>query len=287
MSQKRYIYATLLSTPGYLQGIKVLYKSLCKYGKLRYPFVCFCSQGLPEHCIEELKWYGIECIRLSSYALEDSTFQEMKSLYSSSKVSHWAYTFDKLFLFGMEQYDKIVFLDSDMMVLNDINELFDKPNMSAVQAGRFKYPDWVRLNSGCMVFTPNKDTEKGLFDSILPAINERASQGLECGDQDVINYYFNNWPGQENLHLPQSYNVFFSWLPEYIERYGKSVDIVHFIGGGKPWFYKGSYKEMLYLIGLMRYQQSSAWTYLRYKMLLCKINFTDFLWRHGVLKRKG
>ena len=93
MDSNKYIYATLLSTPKYLQGVKALYKSLCKYGKSKHPFVCFCSKDVPQYCIEELKWYGIECVCLPSYSLSTSLLEQVKT----NKINHWIFTFDKLF----------------------------------------------------------------------------------------------------------------------------------------------------------------------------------------------
>lgn len=89
------------------------------------------------------------------------------------RYTHWCYTFDKLLLWGMTMYEKIVFLDSDMIVLKNIDELFECQDMSAVQTGRFLYPDWVRLNSRCVVFSPSKATLSGLLASIPLAIEER------------------------------------------------------------------------------------------------------------------
>ncbi|MBQ8628670.1 MAG: hypothetical protein IJ421_04250 [Prevotella sp.] len=146
----KYIFATLLSTPNYLPGVKMLYRSLKYFGNTKYPFVVFCSSDLPELCMDKLGRIGVKCIRL-----ENSTLNEISKI-NNLRYTHWCYTFDKLLLWGMTMYEKIVFLDSDMIVLKNIDELFECQDMSAVQAGRFLYPDWVRLNSGCVVFSPSK-----------------------------------------------------------------------------------------------------------------------------------
>ncbi|MBR4041815.1 MAG: hypothetical protein IKJ09_05875 [Bacteroidaceae bacterium] len=282
MDSNKYIYATLLSTPKYLQGVKALYKSLCKYGKSKHPFVCFCSKDVPQYCIEELKWYGIECVCLPSYSLSTSLLEQVKT----NKINHWIFTFDKLFLFGMVQYEKILFLDADMIVLDEISELFDKPHMSAVYAGHFKFPDWVRLNSGCMVLIPNKEVEKGLFDSIYSTINERTALGYDCGDQDVINYYYSTWPNDYELHLSEDYNVFFDWVPEYISKTNSKPKIVHFIGGFKPWMHRTYWREFAYIFRLIKDQRKCLGVYFKYKMLLCKIKFTDKLMKFRSLLKK-
>lgn len=55
----KYIFATLLSTPNYLPGVKMLYRSLKYFGNTKYPFVVFCSSDLPELCMDKLRRIGL------------------------------------------------------------------------------------------------------------------------------------------------------------------------------------------------------------------------------------
>ena len=258
------IFATLLSTPNYLSGVKMLYRSLKYSGNTNHPFVCFCSKDLPQYCIDELTTNGIQCIHLEHSALDGiPNITDIKN----ENYTNWIYTFDKLLLWGMSMYEKIIFLDSDMIVLKQIEELFEHPDMSAVQAGRFKYPDWVRLNSGCIVFSPNMTVLNGLLSTIPHAIEERQKKGYEVGDQDVLNYFFRTWPNDIPLHLDECYNCFFTNLPEYKNYFGKSPKIIHFIGSCKPWMYKGFFGEIIYIYRLLRYKRPCLFPYLYAKFL--------------------
>lgn len=80
--------------------------------------------------------------------------------------------YSKLHIFGMVDYSKIVYLDSDMMVMENVDTLFDYPAFSAVRdvAGAF--------NTGLMVIEPSTTTFKAMMDSYLEAPSyNRGDQG--------------------------------------------------------------------------------------------------------------
>lgn len=257
-------YVTLLSTQNYLDGVIVLYKSLRQYSKI--PFHCVCSKSLPKRCIEELNNEGINTISLTETAIEMAQITP----HTVSGLEHWNYTFDKLLLWGLVQFDKMVFLDSDMMVCSNIDDLFEKDNMSAVQAGRFIYDHWIRLNSGCFVLTPSKETMFLLIEQIKPTIGERLALGYGTGDQDVINRYYCNWPNETSLHLSEEYNVFFMNIPRYKELGLPSPRIVHFVGNVKPWIKKSILAEMWYIVKLCIRHKECLPYYFVYKKILQK-----------------
>ena len=39
-------------------------------------------------------------------------------------MAHWNNCFDKLLIFGMTEFDKLIFLDSDMYIIENIDHLF-------------------------------------------------------------------------------------------------------------------------------------------------------------------
>jgi len=171
---------------------------------------------------------------------------------------HWQYTFDKLQLWGLVDYEKMVYLDSDMMVMKNIDDLFDRPNFSAVAAGRLIHPTWNRLNSGTMVVEPSLQVKDELVKSIAPTVGERGRVGQSTGDQDVINHYLPDWPDKSALHLPESYNLLFKHLTIYVRKHGFSyrgsgenaIKVAHFIGARKPWHLKGM-SRYLYVLKLL------------------------------------
>jgi len=140
-------------------------------------------------------------------------------------------TFSKLHCWRLTQYDKCVFLDADTLVLQNVDELFDRAEFSAApDAG---WPDC--FNSGVFVYTPSMDT----YQALLSFATEQGS--FDGGDQGLLNMYFSDWSSQDIAkRLPFTYNVvsqtFYSYLPAF-RFYGKDVKICHFIGAQKPWSY--------------------------------------------------
>ena len=72
-------------------------------------------------------------------------------------------TFTKLHAWKLTEYHKCVFLDSDVMVLQNIDDLFDRPEISA--APDIGWPDC--FNSGVFVFVPSLTTHSALITHAL------------------------------------------------------------------------------------------------------------------------
>ncbi|ESO86328.1 hypothetical protein LOTGIDRAFT_94313, partial [Lottia gigantea] len=138
-------------------------------------------------------------------------------------------TFTKLHCWKLTQFDKAVFLDADTLVLQGVDELFDREELSASpDAG---WPDC--FNSGVFVFKPSEETYAALRDFAL------AQGSFDGGDQGLLNLFFRDWATKDIArHLPFIYNVvsqaFYSYLPAFTQ-FKNDIKIVHFIGQVKPW----------------------------------------------------
>lgn len=231
-------YVTLLSTMSYLPGVIVLHESLKQVGA-SYSLWVGVSRTIPHHVDDELKKRGMCVIRLPASIKIPGALKEQSG--------HWGDTFDKLHLFGLTGFVKLVYLDSDMMVLVNIDELFDKPHMSAVAAGSLVFPAWTRLNSGLMVIEPEHQLPEKIAGTLQQAMKETSSLGnAALGDQDLINAYYPDWPDTKELHLDDGYNLFYSHMDAYIGSHGyqltsdkcegsRTIRVVHFVGKNKPW----------------------------------------------------
>lgn len=242
-------YVTLLSSRFYFEGVLVLSRSL-KAVQARYPFYCVLSVSVEDDVQKKLENEGINCIRLSHMAVDGNVNPEGLSF------SHWNFTFDKLQIWGLTQFEKIVFLDSDMLIVRNIDRLFEYEPFSAVVAGSL-YPGnehWTELNSGIMVIVPDENVKQNLMSLIKIEIEAGKRENRLIGDQDVIKRYLPEWKYQQHLHLDQGYNVFADFLTYYIrhagyslDRTGKDIYVIHFIGKAKPWK-KKTFREYLWLL---------------------------------------
>ncbi|KAG8760380.1 hypothetical protein FRC14_003237 [Serendipita sp. 396] len=146
------VYMTLLSNTAYLPGTLILYHSL-QATKPKYPLIVLITPALPEDSKQMLERSGIETLLIDRFAPPVNRFDPSKTF------ARFADIWTKVGVFGLEQFEKIVFLDSDMLVLKNIDELFDLPittnQVAAVYActcNPFKiqfYPkDWIPANCG-------------------------------------------------------------------------------------------------------------------------------------------
>lgn len=155
------------------------------------------------------------------------------------------FAFTKIALWQQTQFDKIVYVDADVVALRAPDELFDLdvPFAAAPDVG---WPDC--FNSGLMVLKPSESEYLGL--------RKFASQGtsFDGADQGLLNEYFENRPWHR---LSFTYNctpsATYQYEPAY-RKYGSSISMVHFIGKDKPWIQgrqelqsnpSGVYKELL------------------------------------------
>lgn len=140
-------------------------------------------------------------------------------------------TLTKLHCWTLTKYTKCVFMDADTMVLQNIDDLFEREELSAAPD-----PGWPDcFNSGVFVFRPSIETHNQL----LQLASEKGS--FDGGDQGLLNTFFNTWATKDiQKHLPFIYNLssisIYSYLPAF-KAFGANAKVVHFLGKVKPWNY--------------------------------------------------
>lgn len=244
-------FVTLLSDIKYFDGVVVLKRSL-QAVKSQYPLYCVISADVDEDLEKRLHAEEIKTIRLAN------KINPPNRISSSFCYAHWNKTFDKLQIWGLVQFEKIVFLDSDLLILNNIDELFEHKPFSGVCAGK-SYPgneDWKGINSGVMVIKPDVKVEQELIELIPTVAQEYRKINQLMGDQDVLQWYLTEqWDKTPSLQLDEGYNIFADFLNYYIKDLGyswnnkkdKIIYAVHFIGKTKPWM-RLSLREQYWLL---------------------------------------
>ncbi|XP_042749545.1 glycogenin-1 isoform X1 [Lagopus leucura] len=140
-------------------------------------------------------------------------------------------TLTKLHCWELTQFSKCVFMDADTMVLSNIDELFEREELSAAPD-----PGWPDcFNSGVFVYRPSIET----YNQLLQFATEKGS--FDGADQGLLNTFFSSWATTDmNKHLPFIYNLsstsVYSYLPAF-KAFGSSTKVVHFLGSTKPWNY--------------------------------------------------
>lgn len=252
----RYAYITMINTDSYLKGAICLNESLKKV-RSKYDLYVLITDEVSLESQEILKKFKInviktkEKINIPKWVIDRNVNENM---------SHWNNSFDKLLVFELVQFEKIIFLDSDMYVIENIDNLFDKNHMSGVILGK-SFPDsyygnWTRtlFSSGLLVIEP----QKKIIDEFVQCFDKIQNTKGCLGDQEILWEYFKEWPLQKELHLKEKYTVCFEHLDYYMgtlkyDMYNKNnknnIAAVHF-ATPKPWFLtnKQKIKYIIYYI---------------------------------------
>lgn len=237
----KYTYVAVMTNLKYYPGLCALAYSLQKVNS-KYPLTVLLPDDIDSYTEEKVN--QVPGVNVHKAARVDISHY----INSDNSYSRWNDSFFKLQIFNLFGYDKLVFLDLDMIVLQNIDHLFTKNHMSSVAAGICVFPEWKGLNSGLMVVEP----QKGLFEeliTLIPSVCEyRISKNLSFGDQNVINTYYRDWYSHKELVLDETYNALSSYIEEVAKHYDyKDIKVFHFAEGVKPWQFSNFsfYKSIL------------------------------------------
>ncbi|XP_071758233.2 glycogenin-2 [Centroberyx gerrardi] len=215
-------FVTLVTTNAYCMGATVVAQSLRRHGTTRR-IVVMVTPNVPKESRSALEKVFDEVILVD---VMDSRDRVHLSWLGRPELG---VTFTKIHCWTLTQYSKCVFLDADTLVLCNVDELFQRDELSAAPD-----PGWPDcFNSGVFVFRPSLNTHARLLDHA----QQRGS--FDGGDQGLLNTFFSSWAVTDiSKHLPFVYNLsantVYTYLPAF-QQFGHSAKIVHFQGAVKPW----------------------------------------------------
>ena len=234
-------YVTLLSTLSYLDGVLMLNYSL-RNVEAKYPLYCLLPQDIESDVVDILKKAEIHYILLKGQVYSNMVSTNKQD--ANWDFSSWNYTFDKIRIWGLTQFEKIIFVDSDIIIVRNIDHLFEREAFTASLAGVL-FPtnhNLDFLNSGLMVVVPDLEIEHKMVDLAQRIIPQMQYDGKPVGDQDIINAYYPEWFGNKQLILDDGYNLYAHYLQYHIRHEGYSLTdrgrpiyAIHYVGSEKPW----------------------------------------------------
>lgn len=242
-------YVTLLSTDDYLEGVLVMARSL-EATDPAYPLVVLISQGVSQQSKYILTDFGLSFLPvINHYQLPDTVGDRFAT-------HRWAATFDKLETFHLLQFEKVLFVDSDMLISRNLDHLFEYEHMSCANyyGGVEPYDHFTFPNSGLFVAVP----EKGLGDSIFSVWPKVAERLNSFSDQDLLHEYYGAKFSENkgSWRLPVTYNACSFLVDRIARKHGlngqfsnpndNTIAVVHFSSKKKPW--KMSVQFALYLL---------------------------------------
>jgi alpha-N-acetylglucosamine transferase len=132
--------------------------------------------------------------------------------------SRWKGTMTKLNAWTLTNYEKLVYLDSDCLILENIDDLFSRQELSATLDPNVDY-----FNSGMMVLRPSQR----IYDDMISKLGKIDS--YDGYDQGFLNSYF-----RDSWHpLPFAYNADQNVLAN--SNVIKGYKVIHYSLQPKPW----------------------------------------------------
>lgn len=154
-------------------------------------------------------------------------------------------SFFRFKLFSIKDVDKILYLDSDIIVRKDIKDLFstniDKYYIGGAKDILFESlkkqynlsKNSIYINAGVLLINVKRTREVDMFEKVS-AFNT-LFKNYQYSDQDIINHAFQEQIAEFDI----TYNYCFPYKSEYNHDYYYSISqdpsIVHYISNNKPW----------------------------------------------------
>ncbi|KAG8063607.1 hypothetical protein GUJ93_ZPchr0003g16503 [Zizania palustris] len=252
-------YVTFLAGDGdYWKGVVGLAKGLRKVGSA-YPLVVAVLPDVPESHRRIIISQG--CI-----------VREIQPLYPPENqtqfaMAYYVIIYSKLRIWEIVEYERMVYLDADIQVFDNIDELFELPkghfyavmdcfcektwshspqykigycqqcpNGVAWPTAELGPPPALYFNAGMFVHEPSMATAKALLDTL------RVTTPTPFAEQDFLNVFFR----EQYKPIPLIYNLVLAMLwrhPENVQL--EEVKAVHYCAAGsKPWRYTGKEANM-------------------------------------------
>lgn len=222
-------YVTLLYG-GFLLGARVLAQSLKETGTTK-DMIALCTQSVDQATKDILVADGwtVKSIGNIHSPYEGQSF----------RGNYFSGIFSKLYVWNMTEYERVIYLDADVLVLKNIDHLFDCGTFCAT----FRHSDL--FNAGIIVVQPNRTLLNDMMKKI-PLV-----QSYDDGDQGFLNVYFRsliyspyfNWSDPKRnyrmMRMPTELNADIAFY--YISNswsFKRDVKIIHYtMGPIKPWIW--------------------------------------------------
>jgi lipopolysaccharide biosynthesis glycosyltransferase len=213
---------TLCNGDAYAPGVEALGKSLEASGST-LPRMAMVTPDIDGACRGALERQGWQTIDVDPIRNPTSATEQLFPRFSA--------VFTKLRAWDLAEFDRIVLLDADTLVLQNVDDLFERRAFAA--GPDFFLPD--HFNSGVMVLEPSRETFLRMTDSLA------ATASYDGGDQGFLNTFFPDWYAMPVAHrLPVGYNMpnfiyqFLRGHPSLRAGLERDVKILHYMVQ-KPW----------------------------------------------------
>jgi lipopolysaccharide biosynthesis glycosyltransferase len=209
----------------YFEGVLKLHRSM-RHVKSEFPLVCFCTDSTTGEQERALIDEGIITKRVA-----------LSSLTNPYKHK-WLEAFVKLECWKLTDYDKVCWIDSDTIQLQNADELMNislKPHGIACAVDHEVFPEpseHVRLRmiqTGVVVLRPSSET----YEMIKAQLGKVES--VDGSDQGFLTSYYALSSFDDVRFFSSAYNYMKRGLKRHPQFDLSEIKILHYVGHPKPW----------------------------------------------------
>jgi glycogenin len=175
-------YVSYICNDNYLPGIVALIKSL-KYHKCKNEIYVMVTKDVSLKSKEVLSKLGVIIKEVNEIHYKGNKSNLIEDRYGKQNKSWMMFT--KINIWKEIPCEKLLYIDSDMVVLQNIDSIFEiNSNISAVYGGS-AYHKYQGIEAGVLLIKPSIDT----YNNLIKAMNSD-DYDLRMSDQTLINDYF-------------------------------------------------------------------------------------------------
>lgn len=211
-------YISYVCSDNFVPGVVALYNSVRDAG-CENDFLVLVTDDVTEEARQILAERNLQIVNAEKVFYNGQYKDKILDRYGKTDES-WK-MFTKLNIWKQTKYEKLIYLDADTIVLENIDELFEVNELGAVLGGSAGL-NYVGIEAGVLVVKPSLDTFNDLIDAL-----ESDVYNIKMSDQSFLNDYFLN--NRSIKHIPEKFNRLYKKNPN-----PTGSKIFHF-NSDKPW----------------------------------------------------
>jgi len=226
-------YVTLLSNDEYFLYTVALWHSW-KQVDSKYPLKVITTEKLSPWVFDKMKELNMDYM-----TVDTSDFDE---IFDKAKIrKNWKEAFRKLTIFKLIDYEKMVFLDCDTIMVKNMDGLFDMPMLTCTSRYNSPGKDVKALLSGMFVFDPNMEDYNKILQVIKNVIDGKYIDNKELSLEAVNDEHVLSEVFKGRMH---GLGCNWQWMPHVFNRCDVPWDTIYLVHIGAPkkkWFTEDRY----------------------------------------------
>ena len=248
----------------YIRQIETAMKSICRHNSRLKIYVL--NKDIPQEWFSRLRMYIQE---MGGDLIDCKLIGQQFQMNWSNKLPHINYmTFARYYIPDFVTEDKVLYLDSDLIVTDDLTDLFELDlGENYLAAARSCFGAGLGFNAGLLLIDNKKWKSENIRQQLIE-LTEKEHENVKEGDQSILNMLFKD---QYSL-LEDKYNFQIGFDAGAAEKNHAFIfeipltplpKILHYISPDKPWkqfsvgrlreeWWKYSFMEWSYIVSSWR-----------------------------------